>query len=84
MILKWPQTELLDSFHQERATLSTADPATHERIGFCDATFLWSNESDKSLTPSLRQSRLKIDGELIFRRGQVNLIVGPTGSGRAN
>ncbi|KAJ7363093.1 hypothetical protein DFH08DRAFT_910875 [Mycena albidolilacea] len=75
------KTELLDSFDEERATLSTADPATDERIGFCNATFSWSNESDGSLTPSRRQFRLKIDGELLFRRGRVNLVVGPTGSG---
>ncbi|KAJ7825733.1 P-loop containing nucleoside triphosphate hydrolase protein [Mycena olivaceomarginata] len=66
------QTELLDAFDKNE----TPD----ERIGFRNATFSWSNESDGSPTHS-RQFQLKIDGEVIFRQGRINLVVGPTGSG---
>jgi len=53
-------------------------------IGIRDATFSWSSESDGSLTPSSRPFRLRIDSELIFRAGHINLIVGPTGSGKTS
>ncbi|KAF9469452.1 P-loop containing nucleoside triphosphate hydrolase protein [Collybia nuda] len=36
------------------------------------------------VTPSKRRFRLHIDEELIFRKGSINLIVGPTGSGKTS
>ncbi|KAF8969860.1 hypothetical protein BDZ97DRAFT_1902271 [Flammula alnicola] len=54
-------------------------------FGFRDATFTWSSEDgDGSLTPSSRNFRLHIDGELLFRRNRINLIIGPTGSGKTS
>ena len=60
-----------------------------EAIGFSSASFTWSAEQtteDGTMTPS--QSRrnfvLRIDGELTFRRGAINLIIGPTGSGKTS
>ena len=78
-------TELLDAYSavQTRATdieessqipaLSTKDD---EEIGFRNATFAWSSEDD-TLVPSSRRYRLHIGDELVFKRGVVNLIVGP-------
>lgn len=55
-----------------------------EEIGFRDAVFSWSNTTDGTLTPSRRQFSLRIDDELIFKRGKINLVVGPTGSGKTS
>jgi hypothetical protein len=72
----------LDNFDEKPAlTLFTADASTDERIGFRNATFSWSKESDGSLTQLQRQFLLKIDGEVLFERGRINLVVGPTASG---
>ncbi|KAJ7657296.1 hypothetical protein DFH06DRAFT_1269382 [Mycena polygramma] len=77
-------TELLDAFNEE-SPLLTANTSSDEQIGFRNAMFSWSKEFDGSLTPSQqRQFLLKINGELIFKRGRINLIVGPTGSGKTS
>ncbi|KAF7364934.1 Multidrug resistance-associated ABC transporter protein [Mycena venus] len=80
------KTELLDTFDEKETSvfLSAAAPSADERIGFHNATFSWSRESDGSLTRSQRQFQLKIDGEVLFERGRINLIVGPTGSGKTS
>ncbi|KAF7364891.1 Multidrug resistance-associated ABC transporter protein [Mycena venus] len=78
-------TELLDSFDEKQApVLLTAASSTDERIGFRNAIFSWSKESDSSLTRSQRHFQLKIDGEVLFERGRINLVVGPTGSGKTS
>jgi len=76
--------ELLDTFTEP------ADPKTHlalvnqpqqdeEEIGFRKAIFAWSvDDDDGTLTPSSRKYRLHIDEELYFKRGSINLIIGPT------
>lgn len=47
-------------------------------IGFHNATFTWSKEMDGGTqTPSSRLFRLRTE-HLVFKRGVVNLIVGPT------
>jgi hypothetical protein len=77
------QTELLDAFDEKEATvLFPADSLADERLGFRNATFSWSkdSETDGSDTRS-KQFKLKIDGEVIFERGRINLVIGPTGSG---
>ncbi|KAJ6594858.1 P-loop containing nucleoside triphosphate hydrolase protein [Mycena capillaripes] len=79
------KTELLDAFtEKETPELFTPDPAAEQQIGFRNATFAWSKESDGSLTRSQRQFLLKIEGELLFQRGRINLVVGPTGSGKTS
>jgi len=50
-------------------------------IGFRNAVFTWSNDIGET---SGRHYRLKIDGELFFKPGRLNLIVGPTGSGKTS
>ncbi|KAJ7693691.1 P-loop containing nucleoside triphosphate hydrolase protein, partial [Mycena rosella] len=82
------KTELLDSFTEKDPDTPEffvpADTAAKE-IGFRDATFAWSSEkTDGTLTPSKRQFMLKIDGEVFFKPGCINLVVGPTGSGKTS
>ncbi|KAE9384990.1 P-loop containing nucleoside triphosphate hydrolase protein [Gymnopus androsaceus JB14] len=79
------ETELLDKFTAQTSSdliLPAATPT--QEIGFRNATFSWSNDSEGSRTPSRRKFLLKIDGELIFMRGTINLIVGSTGSGKTS
>ena len=55
-------------------------------IGFKDAHFTWSGDDvvDGAETPSRRKFVLRIDGDLIFRPGSINMIIGPTGSGKTS
>ncbi|RDX55372.1 hypothetical protein OH76DRAFT_1428233 [Lentinus brumalis] len=84
------KTELLDEFSEKDAASAEAivPPQTVESdiIGIRAASFTWSNENDGSLTPgpNRRNFTLRIDDEVIFRRGRFNLIVGPTGSGKTS
>jgi len=65
-----------------------------EVIGFSDATFRWANAppssgtstpgSSGTSTPGRRNFRLRIDGPLTFKRDALNLVVGPTGSGKTS
>ncbi|KAF8876201.1 hypothetical protein CPB84DRAFT_1853019 [Gymnopilus junonius] len=77
-------TELLDQFTQKpEDSISFALPPDEEEsreIGFRNATFSWSLEGDGSLTPSSRNFRLRVEGELFFKRNSINMIIGPTGS----
>ncbi|KAF8139182.1 P-loop containing nucleoside triphosphate hydrolase protein [Mycena galopus ATCC 62051] len=78
------KTELLDAFNEkENSIFYPVDPSSDERIGFRNAKFSWSDESDGSLTRSRRQFQLKID-EVLFAQGRINLVVGPTGSGKTS
>ncbi|KAF7369381.1 ATP-binding cassette transporter [Mycena venus] len=83
------ETELLDVFAEKDSNTSElfipADAAANEKIGFRDATFAWSSEkTGGSLTPSKRKFMLKIEGEMLFKPGCINLVVGPTGSGKTS
>jgi len=83
------QTELLDSFtenvNDETVGLISSDAHIDPiEIGFRDAVFSWSNTSDGSLTPSKRQFSLRIEEKLFFKHGRINLVVGPTGSGKTS
>ena len=57
-----------------------------KEFGFSQATFSWSNDVvvDGSQTPSKREFLLRIDDELHFRRNCINLVIGPTGSGKTS
>ncbi|KAJ7501621.1 hypothetical protein B0H11DRAFT_2275231 [Mycena galericulata] len=82
------KTELLDSFAEkdaETAELFGPVNTAAKGIGFRDATFAWSNEKiDGALTPSRPKFMLKIKGELLFKPHCINLVVGPTGSGKTS
>lgn len=84
------ETELLDHFAKELesgapASFSSADENTqisdhNDLIGFSNAMFTWSNDvaTDGSQTPSSRVFKLRVDGTLTFKKGCINLIIGPT------
>ncbi|KAJ7596700.1 hypothetical protein C8J56DRAFT_294246 [Mycena floridula] len=77
-------TELLDAFTEKPDNrLFTNEGETRSAIGFNNATFTWSNDSDGSQTPSKRRFLLKIEDELIFQKG-FNVITGPTGGGKTS
>jgi ABC-type multidrug transport system fused ATPase/permease subunit len=89
-------SELLDAFaspESDRDTALAAAAAAADAddngwfLGFQDAYFSWtSSPSSGTLTPGMsrRAFKLRIDGDLSFRRGGLNLIVGPTGSGKTS
>ncbi|KAI0371499.1 multidrug resistance-associated ABC transporter [Pilatotrama ljubarskyi] len=84
------KTELLDEFNEKDAASAeiVVPPGTtrSDVIGIRAAAFTWSNENDGSMTPgpNRRNFTLRIEDEVIFKRGKVNLIVGPTGSGKTS
>ncbi|KAI9509765.1 hypothetical protein F5148DRAFT_1275094 [Russula earlei] len=84
-------TELLDEYAHvekgsERIMLTDASHFDRDVIGFQNASFTWSNDdvNDGAFTPSRRKFTLRVDGELLFKRGCINLIIGPTGSGKTS
>ncbi|KZT69185.1 hypothetical protein DAEQUDRAFT_727082 [Daedalea quercina L-15889] len=83
------ETELLDEFSASSSDAVTSigsGPADSDVIGFCNAAFTWtaSEEGNMTPTPSRRVFRLLIEDELTFKRGKINLILGPTGSGKTS
>ncbi|KAF9066068.1 hypothetical protein BDP27DRAFT_1424214 [Rhodocollybia butyracea] len=79
-------TELLDTFTEKESGFfvpADAVPDSQE-IGFCNATFAWSSDADGSLTPSKRKFTLRIEGDLLFKKNCVNLVIGETGSGKTS
>ncbi|CDO77193.1 hypothetical protein BN946_scf184747.g6 [Trametes cinnabarina] len=83
-------TELLDEFNEKDAAAVEliVPPRMTERdvIGIRAAAFTWSNQNDGTMTPgpNRRNFTLRIEDEVIFKRGKINLIVGPTGSGKTS
>lgn len=81
------QTELLDQFTPEdRDTAATQTPSVVTEpsagtIGFGSASFKWSREGT---TSSKRTFVLRIKNELQFLPDKINLVVGPTGSGKTS
>ncbi|KAJ7071468.1 hypothetical protein C8F01DRAFT_1317436 [Mycena amicta] len=79
------QTELLDCYAEPGGSSASTLAPQDARIGFRDATFAWTSEKiDGTLTPSRRRFLFKVDGELLFKPGCINLVVGPTGSGKTS
>ena len=85
------KTELLDEFTDKDAASAelVVPPHTAETdtIGIRAASFTWSSDNDGGmLTPGAtrRSFTLRIEDEVVFRRGRFNLIVGPTGSGKTS
>ena len=77
-------TELLDRYTNGVDTTSVPEPAHFDpsTIGFHDASFTWSG--DLATSSSSRSFALRIADELVFRRGAINLIIGPTGCGKTS
>lgn len=78
------QTELLDEFSEKRDSDYAIATMKSTEIGFRNATFTWSATTEGSMTPSRKQFRLQIDEEVLFKRGRINLVVGPTGCGKTS
>ncbi|KAI8994066.1 multidrug resistance-associated ABC transporter [Trametes punicea] len=90
------ETELLDEFSVPEQDGSTALPRVHAEdedvvLGIRRTSFTWTTDSElptpTSGTNDRREGRkfvLRIDGQLLFKRGRTNLIVGPTGSGKTS
>ncbi|KZV74802.1 P-loop containing nucleoside triphosphate hydrolase protein [Peniophora sp. CONT] len=79
--------ELLDIYVNKSAIINVeADRHAPDAIGFKDARFTWSREdkNDGSATPTDRRFSLRIEGEVVFKRGAVNLVIGPTGCGKTS
>ncbi|KAH9984900.1 hypothetical protein BJV77DRAFT_1035217 [Russula vinacea] len=81
-------TELLDEYAyaekgSERVMLTDASHFDRGVIGFQNASFTWSNDgvNDGTVTPS-RRFTLRVDGELLFKRGCFNLILDRPALGR--
>jgi ABC-type multidrug transport system fused ATPase/permease subunit len=75
---------LLDAFNGKQDSQSNLLVSTEDdRIGFRAASFTWNEENET--TPSHRRRfRLVIEDEILFKRGQINLIAGQTGSGKTS
>ena len=85
-MLGW-QTELLDTFAESpSADVAASTPLTHlDDIGFGHAEFSWGSGKEISTSSSNRKAfTLGVDGEVSFKRGAFNLIIGPTGSGKTS
>ncbi|CAE6473454.1 unnamed protein product [Rhizoctonia solani] len=76
-------TELLDTYTRTSST-PVIEPTAPDSsaIGFRNASFTWAQRAASTPTPSTRNFRLTIDQELLFHRGKINMIVGPTGCGK--
>ncbi|GJE87804.1 multidrug resistance-associated ABC transporter [Phanerochaete sordida] len=81
------KTELLDSFveldlvQQQGSASALSDPSI---IGIRDASFTWNTAAPAGPFVSQQTFKLCIGGELVFQRGRINLVVGPTGSGKTS
>jgi len=81
-------TELLDEFDPNSKETTIADnvEANTELVGIRNASFTWTSQPTGTITPgsSRRNFTLRINDEVIFRKGKINLIVGPTGCGKSS
>lgn len=75
-------TELLDVYQSHSTAVSNDYQSfpPSEAIGFYSANFTWSNESGADG----QAFTLRVKGELIFKEGSINLVIGPTGSGKTS
>jgi len=71
----------------ESTALVDAVPAiASDEIGFKDAVFSWANPDDDSGDRRSHDHafKLRLHGEVIFKRNKINLVVGPTASGKTS
>lgn len=82
----YPQTELLDGLDlvPSAQALYVSAIQSKDEIGFENAMFSWSKDNTGTATPSTRTFMLKIENKLLFKKGCVNLVTGPTGSGKSS
>jgi ABC-type multidrug transport system fused ATPase/permease subunit len=79
------QTELLDRYTPSGQVTDASAEHVHE-LGAANASFTWYNDVAHAgdVTPSRASFRLRIEQPLVFAPGKLNLIVGPTGSGKTS
>jgi ABC-type multidrug transport system fused ATPase/permease subunit len=79
------QTELLDQYSDD-AIVQDAPAEVTSQLGFAQASFAWYNkpQTDGMRSPSRQSFRLRVEDEVVFRKGCINLIVGPTGCGKSS
>ncbi|KAJ7063699.1 P-loop containing nucleoside triphosphate hydrolase protein [Mycena amicta] len=78
------ETELIDTYSKLSTPALAQDHSTTE-IGFKNASFSWEESSSSaSVASSTRKFVLRVNGQLIFKKNCINLIVGPTGSGKTS
>ncbi|KAH8072269.1 hypothetical protein BXZ70DRAFT_1074090 [Cristinia sonorae] len=77
-------TELLDKFTSGSHISYNEEAIASRVIGIKNASFTWDADSDGTATPNRRNFVLRIDDELVFKNDQINLVVGPTGSGKTS
>ena len=54
-------------------------------ISIRQTSFTWDNEEKSGeTTPRRRNFTLRIDDEIIFKRGRINLVTGQTGTGKTS
>lgn len=71
------------------ALVATAPTITSEEIGFKDALFTWAHpdesaSGDENRDAYKRTFKLRLEGEVLFKRNKINLIVGSTASGKTS
>ncbi|KAL7412630.1 hypothetical protein BDY24DRAFT_442169 [Mrakia frigida] len=72
------QSEVIDEFDEDRVV--PPHPKSSSFIGFSNATFAWLRE--EKADKDVRNFRLNLDVE--FVPGEINLVSGPTGSGKSS
>ncbi|KAJ3763696.1 hypothetical protein EV360DRAFT_66088 [Lentinula raphanica] len=84
-------TDLLDDFdlgmdtiRATSAAVASNQPADEDKLGFHTASFSWSKSRSGTSTPSTRNFILTVPGNLQFKSNALNLVVGPTGSGKTS
>ena len=80
-----PQTELLDAFTDGEFPehLESSHAEDRKVVTIRAASFSWNNEGDAQCSSTAgRRFSLRIDEEIKFKPASINLVVGPTGSGR--
>ncbi|CCM01503.1 uncharacterized protein FIBRA_03559 [Fibroporia radiculosa] len=83
------KTELLDQYSLDSKDADLVLPPalySDEAIGIKNASFTWASTNDGSSTPGTprRNFTFRVEDEVKFQQGKINLIIGPTGSGKTS
>lgn len=88
LLISFGKTELLT---EGNGLLTNTEVVTEQPsqdiIGFKECTLSWDSfDKGETATPKKHHGRkqfnLRFDNEVVFKRGQINIIVGPTASGK--
>jgi ABC-type multidrug transport system fused ATPase/permease subunit len=78
--------ELLDQYSILDMHVLDSSIEHEDDLGFAQASFYWSKEHSTggALTPSRQPFRLRIEDDVVFKQGALNIILGPTGCGKTS